>query len=243
MSSALTGRLRLQLTTVSLKTIIDEAPVAGAHRGCGEDDAAREDRLGRPVSAATRTGCGRWCGNLLANAIKFTPQRGGIFVTLETNDIACITVRDTGPGVATDFLPRVFDRFTQADSSPTRGAGGLGVGLSLVRELVERHGGEIKVANDPCGGAVVTVRLPLRHDEERVTPPAANPPRTVLESPPLDGIRVLLLDRDHEARELLGAVLRQRGASVQIVASVDDALELLESWRPDARQRHRVARA
>jgi signal transduction histidine kinase len=77
--------------------------------------------------------------HLLANAIKFTPRGGVIVLKVETNDHVHLTVRDNGPGIAEDFLPRIFDRFSQADSSPTRSAGGLGVGLSLVRELIERH--------------------------------------------------------------------------------------------------------
>jgi CheY-like chemotaxis protein len=171
--------------------------------------------------------------HLLANAIKFTPRRGQIFVTLETNDMACVTVRDTGPGVAREFLPRVFDRFTQADSSPTRGAGGLGVGLSLVRELVERHGGDIKVSNDPKGGAVFTVRLPLHPEDRQIASrrDAASP--VLADTAPLDGLRVLLVDRDQDARELLSVVLQQRGAAVRVAGSVDEALEMLEAWRPD----------
>jgi CheY-like chemotaxis protein len=172
--------------------------------------------------------------HLVANGIKFTPRGGEIFITLEVNDMACVTVRDTGPGVARDFLPRIFDRFTQADSSPTRGAGGLGVGLSLVRELVERHGGDIKVHNDPGGGAVFVVRLPL-HPEDAEKKPVApqRPPYSPIALPPLDGVRVLLVDRDRDARELLSVVLQERGAAVRVASSVDDALEMLESWRPD----------
>ena len=133
--------------------------------------------------------------HLVANAIKFTPAGGAIFVSLETSDMARITVRDTGPGVAREFLPLVFNRFTQADSSLTRGASGLGVGLSLVRELVERHGGDIAVANEPRGGAVFTVRLPLYH-EAHVAAPVDPHEEVSGGGAPLDGIRMLLVDRD-----------------------------------------------
>jgi CheY-like chemotaxis protein len=143
-------------------------------------------------------------------------------------------VRDTGPGIDPEFLPRIFDRFTQADGSPTRAAGGLGVGLSLVRDLVERHGGEINAHNEEDGrGAVFTVRLPMHVEDQRqlvVVPASALP---TAESPPLTGLRVLLVDRDADARELLGVVLEQRGASVRLAGFVDEALEILESWRPD----------
>jgi CheY-like chemotaxis protein len=172
--------------------------------------------------------------HLLANAIKFTPRGGTIEVDVEANDVACIHVRDNGPGINPEFLPRIFDRFTQADSSPTRSAGGLGVGLSLVRELVERHGGTIKASNRADRqGAELSVGLPLHAVDqlgwrEQPAPALANGG-----APQLNGLRVLLLDRDEDTRELLGVVLRQRGASVQMVGSVDDALEMLESWRPD----------
>jgi len=146
-------------------------------------------------------------------------------------------VRDTGPGIDPAFLPRIFDRFTQADSSPTRASGGLGVGLSLVRELVERHGGDIMVANNEHGGAVFTIRLPLhKADQEDATLPPALAPSTVT-SAPLHGVRVLLLDRNRDAGELQSVVLQQRGASVRLASSVDEALEMLESWRPDVLMR------
>jgi CheY-like chemotaxis protein len=152
---------------------------------------------------------------------------------VETNDHVCVTVRDSGPGIAPEFLPRIFDRFTQADSSPTRAAGGLGVGLSLVRELVERHGGEIRATNAPEGGAMFTIHLPIHHADQtaRAAKPAAAVPTVA--SPPLTGVRVLLLDRDKDARDVLSVALEQRGARVQAALSVAQALEMLESWRPD----------
>jgi signal transduction histidine kinase/CheY-like chemotaxis protein len=232
-SRALTGRLNFDMTTVPLKTVIDEALSQVRAPAAAKDVKLHVTTVpGQPAVRGDANRLRQIVWHLLANAIKFTPNGGEIFVSLETNEMACITVRDTGPGVATDFLPRIFDRFTQADSSSTRRVGGLGVGLSLVRELIERHGGDIRVTNDPRGGAVFTVRLPLHPEDERVLPARAETPRPGYE-PPLDGVRVLLLDRDQEARELLSVVLRQRGASVRVAGSVDEALEALESWRPD----------
>jgi CheY-like chemotaxis protein len=171
--------------------------------------------------------------HLLANAIKFTPRSGAIDVIVESDGLACVTVGDTGPGIARDFLPRIFDRFTQADSSPTRLAGGLGVGLALVRELVERHGGEIVARNRDGGGAEFTIQLPLHRADQPVR--AVMPPPALVNatSPPLDGLRVLILDHDDDVRELLTVALQQRGASVYAAGTVDKALELLEAWRPD----------
>jgi len=173
--------------------------------------------------------------HLLANAIKFTPVGGTIEVLVESDGQACVTVRDTGPGIDPGFLPHVFERFSQGDSSTTRLTGGLGVGLSLVRELVERHGGEIRAANrdDMRRGAVFTVRLPHHAGDQPAEAAAAAPASSNGGSPPLNGVRVLMLDRDQDARDLLSVILQQRGASVRVASTVDEALEMLESWRPD----------
>jgi CheY-like chemotaxis protein len=144
-----------------------------------------------------------------------------------------LVVFDSGPGIDPTFLPRIFDRFTQEDPSPTRTAGGLGVGLSLVHDLVQLHGGEIDARNRDGhnNGAVFTARFPLHRDATDVVLPL--PPLPFPASAPLDGLRVLVLDQDADGRELLRTVLQQRGAVVRTAASVADALESLESWRPD----------
>jgi len=234
MSKALTGLLRLDVRPVALTHVVAEALAQAATAATAKDVTLNVKTVDGPVVVrgdANRLRQIVW--HLVANAIKFTPRGGRIDVTLETNDLACITVRDTGPGIDPAFLPIAFDRFTQADSSTTRAAGGLGVGLSLVRELVERHGGDVRVSNAGDGGAMFTIRLPLHREDQAVaTIPPADVTATV-GSAPLDGLRVLLLDRDQDVRELLGVVLRQRGASVCLASTVDEALELLESWRPD----------
>jgi signal transduction histidine kinase len=232
-SRALTGRLRLEIAPLRLKTVIEEALSQAAPAALAKDVSLHLTAPpGHPTVRADATRLRQVVWHLLANAIKFTPRGGKIFLSLEAGDMARITVRDTGPGVAGDFLPRIFDRFTQADSSTTRGAGGLGVGLSLVRELVERHGGDIRAANDPAGGAIFTVRLPL-HPEDQPAVAPGDAPRLGAGSPPLDGVRVLLVDRDRDARDLLSVVLEQRGAAVHAAATVGEALEMLEAWRPD----------
>ena len=234
MSKALTGRLQLEVRPVSLRAVLTEAVSQVSPAATAKDVTLNVQRGPAPVVVrgdANRLRQIVW--HLLANAIKFTPRGGSIDVTLETNDQACITVRDTGPGIAPEFMPRIFDRFTQADSSPTRASGGLGVGLSLVRELVERHGGDIRVANAMDGGACFTIRLPLHHADQAATTVAPTAASPTVSSPPLNGVRVLLLDQDQDVRELLSVVLRQRGASVRLVGTVDEALEMLESWRPD----------
>ena len=233
-SKALTGRLRIDLRPVSLTSVISEAVAQVTTAATAKDVMLRVSSSDQPLIVRGDPNRLRqviW--HLLANAIKFTPRGGAIDVLVESDGVATIRVRDTGPGIDRDFLPHIFERFTQADSSPTRMIGGLGVGLSLVRELVERHGGEIRAANRDGGGAEFIVQLPLHGADQAQRPalPAAAVPN--VSSPPLNGIRVLILDRDEDVRELLRVVLEQRGASVRVAATVDEALEMLESWRPD----------
>lgn len=233
-SKSLTGRLSIDLRRVSLTSVVAEAMSQVSSAAIAKDVTLNLTGTNDPVVVrgdANRLRQAVW--HLLANAIKFTPRGGEVDVTVESNEQACVTVRDSGPGIDVEFLPRIFDRFTQADSSPTRMAGGLGVGLSLVRELVERHGGEIQASNSERGGASFTLRLPFHEQDQTEHPDVPAPAVPTVASPPLNGIRVLLLDRDQDARELLSVVLEQRGASVCVAGSVHDALELLESWRPD----------
>lgn len=174
--------------------------------------------------------------HLITNAIKFTPQGGTVNLAVEgSRGEARLTVTDSGPGIAPEFLPRIFDRFTQADPSTTRAAGGLGVGLALVRQLVELHGGEVEARNrEGAAGAIFTARFPLQ-PAELLEPQMPKPVSLVdaVGSPPLDGLRVVVLDHDVEGRELVRTVLEQRGAMVRAVGSVEDALEALEGWHPD----------
>jgi signal transduction histidine kinase len=233
-SAALTGRLTMEMRPVALMSVITEATAQVTTAASAKDVSLNVSGPETPVVVrgdANRLRQVMW--HLLANAIKFTPRGGAIALQIETNDHVCVTVRDSGPGIAPEFLPRIFDRFTQADSSPTRSAGGLGVGLSLVRELVERHGGEIRAANAPDGGAMFTIHLPIHRDDQSARPVAPAPAVPTIASPPLNGVRVLLLDRDKDARDALSVALEQRGARVQVAISVAQALEMLEAWRPD----------
>lgn len=232
-SKALTGNLRIELRPTQLESVIAEAvaqvsPVAAAKDVVLEIRNADRSIVVRADPSRLR----QVIWQLLANAIKFTPRGGTVAVAVESDERASISISDTGPGISPAFLPHVFERFAQADASPTRPVGGLGVGLSLVRDIVQRHGGEIEARNNPDGpGAVFTVRLPVHVEDQREIPAAA--PAFTLAAGALDGVRVLLLDRDKDARELVSVLLGQRGAVVRVAASVGDALEMLESWRPD----------
>ncbi|HEV3486896.1 MAG TPA: hybrid sensor histidine kinase/response regulator [Vicinamibacterales bacterium] len=234
-SIALTGKLQLDTRPVSVteavrqaaSAVLSTAQAKGVAIVTSVPDASLMV-LGDPARLRQIV----W--HLLANAIKFTPRGGQVAVqVIATPDQARVTVTDSGPGIDPAFLPRVFDRFTQEDTSPTRTVGGLGVGLSLVRDLVELHGGEIDACNRVDGaGAVFTATFPL-HAIEAAEPGSAPVMPAALSAPPLDGLRVLILDQDSESRELLRTLLQQHGALVRAVGSVAEALEGLEAWRPD----------
>src|SRR5438067_3905783 len=151
-SKALTGKLRIDSRPVSLRAVVQEAVTSVS--AASDAKGVRVNLTASDVPVVVRGDPDRlrqvvW--HLLANAIKFTPRDGAVQVSIDANEAASVTVRDNGPGIDPEFLPRIFDRFTQADASPTRSAGGLGVGLSLVREIVERHAGEIHARNDAGG--------------------------------------------------------------------------------------------
>ncbi|HKV33418.1 MAG TPA: ATP-binding protein [Pyrinomonadaceae bacterium] len=172
--------------------------------------------------------------NLLSNAVKFTPHGGRINVrVLRDGSNVKVTVSDTGQGIDPEFLPRVFDRFRQADSSTTRSFGGLGLGLAIVRHLVELHGGTVSAESDGVGkGATFSAAFPLLTDRTE--------PITVMHSGEihagefhsLDGLRVLLVDDERETREIISTVVERTGAEVKSCTSAREALNALVEWRP-----------
>ena len=232
-SKSLTGRLRIESQPVSLAEIVRQTAQSARAASVAK---RLEIVLTLPETPVVVLGDANrlrqiaW--HLLGNAIKFTPSGGRIELQVTpAGHRALLSVRDNGPGIDPAFLPRVFDRFSQADPTPTRTAGGMGVGLSLVRELVELHGGEITAANGREGGAVLTASFPLQPADARADAPRTAVPGSV--GPPLDGVRVLVFEREAEIREVIQAVLQHRGAIVRAVDSLAEALECLEAWRPD----------
>ncbi|HWM90556.1 MAG TPA: response regulator [Thermoanaerobaculia bacterium] len=246
-SRIITGKLRLDLKPVELPRVIEAAldsvrPAADAKeirihividRAIGPL-AGDPDRLQQVI----------W--NLLSNAIKFTPQGGSVEVGLHQKDgMALVAVKDTGAGIRPDFLPYVFDRFRQAESSTTRHHGGLGLGLSIVRHLVELHGGTVAVESQGEGeGAVFTVCLPIRlgvgaeataamaaMTERRQRSPEGGAP--VVSTDLLSGLYVLVMDDEADTRELLVTALEHCGARVTAVPSVPAALAALDLALPD----------
>ncbi|MBD1841306.1 response regulator [Coleofasciculus sp. FACHB-64] len=188
--------------------------------------------------------------NLLTNAIKFTPEGGRVEVYLQgARSHAEISVRDTGEGISPDFLPYVFDRFRQADNSITRSYTGLGLGLAIVRHLVELHGGTVRAESLGTGqGSTFIVKLPLitsaevkKRAEEAESlcssqssalNPQESPRPTVWESP-LDGLQILVVDDEADARELLKSILEQYGAEAIAAASAEEAIATIQQSKPD----------
>ena len=182
-------------------------------------------------------------GNLLTNAVKFTPEGGRVDVSVaRAGPQMEVKVVDTGQGIETDFLPHVFERFRQADGAATRQHGGLGLGLAIVRQLVELHGGTVHGASEGKGrGATFTVRLPISSADARVERrPMLTERRSVaaMASPTpraqrLDDMRILVVDDNDDGRTLTVFLLTQAGARVNAVASAREALLAKEAQRPD----------
>jgi CheY-like chemotaxis protein len=183
--------------------------------------------------------------NLLNNAVKFTPRGGRVDLLLErVNSHVEVTVHDTGDGIAPEFLPHVFDRFRQADGTTTRRHGGLGLGLSIVKHLVELHGGSVRAKSPGIGqGSTFVVELPVApirphsgHDADHSDRPR-HPSAAVSSGadecyPRLDGVTVLVVDDDFDARELMRRVLSKCGAEVVLAAEAKSALSILQKKRP-----------
>jgi CheY-like chemotaxis protein/anti-sigma regulatory factor (Ser/Thr protein kinase) len=171
--------------------------------------------------------------NVLSNAAKFTPAGGKVEISVgQTPTHVEIQVKDTGPGIDPNFLPHVFERFRQADGSTTRTHGGIGLGLAIVRHLVELHGGTIAVENREAeSGAVFTIRLPLPSGElnaEALAEAASLRKESQSDQPSLEGLRILVVDDEIDALDLIGVELAQHGAKIVGVGSAEEALEALE---------------
>jgi signal transduction histidine kinase len=237
-SKSLTGKLRLVPQPVQLDDAARQAIAAMTPAAQAKD--VRVEATLPPEGVGVHGDPDRlrqiaW--QLLANAVKFSPRGSRVEIAVDAfGQNARLIVRDSGPGIDPGFLPRIFERFTQADPSLSRSAGGLGVGLALVRELVELQGGEIEARNrEDRNGTIFIARFPLRARAEAQGSRAEPSGRPILppDRPFLEGLRVLVLDQEAEGRDLLRTLLQQRGANVQAVSSVEDALQSLEAWRPD----------
>ncbi|HEY0378085.1 MAG TPA: PAS domain S-box protein [Pyrinomonadaceae bacterium] len=241
-SRIITGKLRLEVRPTELLTVVTAATdaVRPAAAAKSIELHTRLDPAVGPVSGdPARLQQVAW--NLISNAVKFTGKGGRVEVRLERADSHVeLTVSDTGPGIAPEFLPYVFDRFRQADGSTTRMHGGLGLGLAIVRHLVELHGGTVQAESAGAGhGAAFTVKLPiaalrtadfgLRVDEKAGEQSATHNPLSAI----LSGVRVLVVDDEEDARALLCTLLEKHGAEVVAAASAQEALAAVERAAPD----------
>jgi signal transduction histidine kinase/CheY-like chemotaxis protein len=173
--------------------------------------------------------------NLLGNAVKFTPAGGRVQVVLQQEESALeLSVSDTGIGIAPDFLPHMFERFRQADGAHARQHGGLGIGLSIVRHVVELHGGTVSAFSDGEGkGATFTVRIPVALGRRTPTPASGNSARPLPQAPELRGLDILAVDDDEDALAILGELLAAAGVTTRLVSSASQALAAIEQKRPD----------
>jgi signal transduction histidine kinase/ActR/RegA family two-component response regulator len=229
-SRVMSGKLRLDVRVVAVEDIVRNAmdtvgPAADAK--AIRIDSAVDRAAGRIAGDPERLQQIVW--NLLSNAVKFTPHGGHVTLTVvKTGGDIEIAVRDTGIGIGPEFLPHVFERFRQQDAGTTRRYGGLGLGLAIVRNLVELHGGSVSAHSDGEGhGATFTIRLPAAGAGPAAADPSPAGHAVAASGGRLDGLRVLLVDDDAAARELFGTVLEAAGATVTSVASAGDALEAL----------------
>ena len=241
MSRIISGKIRLDVQHIELPEVIRAA--VEAVRPAIDAKGIRLEQVVDPRVGAVSGDFGRlqqvlW--NLLTNAVKFTPKEGRIHVLAErVNSHIEVSISDTGEGIDPEFLPHIFQRFSQADGSITRHHGGLGLGLSIVKSLVELHGGSVRADSAGHGqGATFTVRLPLRpvkHEDDSATHPrvAISAPIVHPDLAKLRGVRVLVVDDEPDARELMKRFLSHSQAVPVLAASAAEAEQLLSTLHPD----------
>lgn len=236
-SRIVSGKLRLDPELVELEPIVAAAIVnirAAAEAKHVRVESFIADSTGPVWGDPARLQQVVW--NLLSNAIKFTPRDGVVRVSVRGNgNSVAIEVADTGKGIAPEVLPKIFERFHQADPSPTRAEGGLGLGLSIVRHIVELHGGTVEARSPGLGGGTtVIVHLPPADARGPRSPEtAAVSPMHAGEPPSLEGVRLLVVEDDADALEAISTVLRAAGAHVATAHSVPEALIFLGREKPD----------
>jgi signal transduction histidine kinase len=233
-SRIVNGKMMLNMSGVDIRGVVEATldtlrPAAEAKRITISTDVQAV-----PQTCGDRDRLQQIVWNLLSNAIKFTPRDGRVDVRVENlgTDL-CIAVSDNGSGIESSFLPHIFERFSQADSTTTRAHGGLGLGMAIVRHLVELHGGTVHAESEGQNrGATFTVMLPVRAYEKPAEQPLPTPRQEAerdaswAELPRLDGIAVLVVDNELDARQVAATTLLQKGARVSEAGSAEEALKL-----------------
>jgi len=225
MGRVMSGKLQLDVKPVTLQAIVQAAIDVVSPAVTGKDLTIHTSLGTKPVTVsadADRLQQAVW--NILSNAVKFTQREGQIHIRLETrDDVAVLSIRDNGQGISPDFLPYVFDRFRQADASPGRRHGGLGLGLALVRQIVELHGGAVILESaGENKGTTCSIRLPIARAARHSAKSRRRSNGTTLK-----GIKVLVVEDNDDARDMLVTALRRYGAKVHAVASSDAAIDVL----------------
>jgi CheY-like chemotaxis protein len=238
-SRIITGKLRLRSEPVDLSAVIDAA--VDTVRPAAQERNIRVGRLTGPHPGPVNGDAGRlqqvvW--NLLVNAVKFSPDGGRVQVELDRVDSSAkIVVRDNGEGITAEFLPHLFERFTQADNTSRRSHSGLGLGLAIVYQLTELHGGTVSAHSDgPGKGSTFTVTLPLAEGSLEATSFAASNEAKSSAHPPrhdLDGVTVLFVDDAPDTRDFIAKVLADCGARVLTATSAAEAFAVIELSMPD----------
>lgn len=235
-SSILQGKLNLNICPVSLVMVVEtalETVQLAAQAKSIQIQTIFDPTFGQVMGDPNRLGQVVW--NLLSNAVKFTPTGGRVEIRLlEVGNQAQIQVSDTGKGILPDFLPYVFDYFRQADGTTTRTFGGLGLGLAIVRKVVEMHGGKVQAESPGEGsGATFTVELPLLVKSEQITPEENDCLDCQPESSLFSDTQVLVVDDEPDIRDLVTFILQDYGIEVTSVSSAQEALQALSESIPD----------
>ncbi len=248
-SRIISGKLKLDMKPVDLVDVITEAVEAvraGADAKGIEVVTSLDRKAGLVAGESVRLQQVIW--NLLTNAIKFTPKEGRVEVRLErAGSYARVVVSDTGVGISSDFLPHIYERFQQADTSEKRTHGGLGLGLSIVRHLAEMHGGTVGAESEGEGrGARFTVSFPIiaistatiplptsRDESSELRDDSEKQHEADLKFDILKGVRVLAVDDQADTRDLIILALTRYGAEVRACTSANKASEMLREWKPD----------
>ncbi len=235
-SRIISGKLRLEAHPIQLRSVIESA-IESVRAGAQEKEIQLRthfgDQMGECIGDPERLQQVLW--NLLSNAIKFTPRSGVVDLRLESDaGEVKLSVEDSGEGIPAALLPHIFERFRQADSTTTRPHGGLGLGLAIVRHLVELHGGTVSAESPGKGrGSRFTVRLPRAEEQTRRAQAAAIDAVATGPRPLLLGIRVLVVDDEAITCESIKTVLTQSGAQVQSALSTSAAMQVVLQWNPD----------
>src|SRR3989454_412822 len=240
-SRIISGKIRIEPRAVDLATVIDAAidsvrPTFEAKEIQFETDVESRDSI--VLGDANRLQQIFW--NLFSNAVKFTPQGGRVRVQVREQDFGVkVSVIDSGVGITPEFLPYIFDRFSQTDGSTTRAHGGLGLGLAIVRHLVELHHGRVEVDSDGKKlGSTFTVRLPIAviaptKSTDRETDQLKDEELLIKSPRILDGLKILVVDDDADTRDLVTTILTRCGSQVRCSESAADALMAFQEWSPD----------